>query len=137
NMYKLELDRGNTKAALAYADLLVANAPNDAGNQVRAGDVRMKLTRYDEARTHYVRAIELGAADAKTKLAKLDAISPPAPPGDAPPAKDEAEPKVDPADEFWPADEPAAEPKVKPEAKPDGKAAPATDAVPTSVEPEL
>jgi tetratricopeptide (TPR) repeat protein len=142
NVYKLELDRGNTKAALAYADLLLANAPNDAGNQVRAGDVRMKLKRYDEARTHYLRALELGATDAKTKLAKLDAISPPpaaspvAPPT-SPPAKDEPEKDTAPDDEFWPSDEPApAQPKVPPEAKPDGKVAPATDAVPSSTDLE-
>jgi tetratricopeptide (TPR) repeat protein len=76
-LYRLEIERGNFKLALAHADKLVANAPKDPANHVRAGDVEMKLERYDEARKHYRRALELGAKDAQTKLAKLDAQSPP------------------------------------------------------------
>ncbi len=134
-MYKLDLDRGNVKAAAAHADLLLASAPNDPANHVRVGDMCMKQQRYDDARTHYRRALELGASEAKTKLAKLDAISPPpaAPTTPAtPPSDDEA--GEDETEEPTPAD-PKAPTEPEPKAKPDTQPVPKGDTVPTAVEP--
>jgi serine/threonine protein kinase/tetratricopeptide (TPR) repeat protein len=132
-MYKLDLDRGNVKAAAAHADLLLASAPKDPANHVRVGDMCMKQQRYDDARTHYRRALELGGTEAKTKLAKLDAISPP-PPVPTTPPKAEDDEGEDEAEEPAPAEPKApAEPETK--AKSEGQPVPKGDTVPTAVEP--
>jgi serine/threonine protein kinase/tetratricopeptide (TPR) repeat protein len=132
-MYKLDLDRGNVKAATAHADLLLASAPKDPANHVRVGDMCMKQQRYDDARTHYRRALELGASEAKTKLAKLDAISPP-PPVPTTPPKAEDDEGEDEAEEPAPAEPKApAEPETK--AKSEGQPVPKGDTVPTAAEP--
>jgi tetratricopeptide (TPR) repeat protein len=134
--YKLELDRGNVKAAAKHADLLLANAPNDPGNHVRVGDVRMKQQQYDDARTHYRRALELGAKEAKTKLAKLDAISPPPANPPTTPTSDAAKDDAEDAEEPTPEDNDAPTEDPKPDTKPEGHAAPTAKAVPTDAEPE-
>jgi serine/threonine protein kinase len=129
-MYKIEMDRGNLKAASTHADSLLASAPGDPANHVRVGDMRMKQLRYDEARKHYRRALELGSTEVKTKLAKLDAISPPPPePKPAQPGTDEDE---DEAEEPAPPEDKEPAPA---EPKPEGDAASPTTPVPTSASP--
>jgi len=129
-MYRMDFERGDYKKAMVHADRLVTIAPSDPANHVRAGDVRMKQQRYDEARTAYRRALELGATEAQTKLAKLDAISPPSPPpsttkadGDADEAGSGEKPAAESKDDEKDDDEaPAEAPADKPEgaAKGDG-----------------
>jgi serine/threonine protein kinase len=139
-MYKLELDRGNTKNASTHADTLLAGAPNDPANHVRVGDMRMKQLKYDEARTHYRRALELGSTEVKTKLAKLDAISPPpAAPPTTTPSADEPAGEDEPDDTALPEDNQPSDPEPKAKPKPNLDAEPEsqpTSAVPTSAEIE-
>ncbi len=75
-MYAVSYERGAYAEALGFAKRLVADAPAVADNHLKAGDVRMKLRQYADARSSYERAASLGAAAAAGRLAQLDDVSP-------------------------------------------------------------
>ncbi|MEM6993148.1 MAG: protein kinase [Myxococcota bacterium] len=70
---ELHFDRGTYSKALKYARKAVAVAPKSPGIRMQLGDAYFKVHRYDEARSAYVKAQGLGAAEATKAIAKVDA----------------------------------------------------------------
>lgn len=102
---KLATSRHALGEALRWAERLVAASPNKARHHLELGDIRFELKKYEAARVAYTRAQSLGASEAGTRLAKVEAKI--GPPPEPPPTE-----KADDADDAK--DEPASVPTVKP-----------------------
>ena len=70
---ELYFNRGAYARALGFGERALKLAPDDAALQLLVGDAAFKVFHYEDARTAYARAQQLGHPEAERRLAKLAA----------------------------------------------------------------
>lgn len=68
----VHFERAEHGKAVTYAEKAIRVAPRHAGYRLKLGDAYFKVLRYEDARTQYTKASELGHSAAQTRLHKLD-----------------------------------------------------------------
>ena len=68
-----ETDRRHYGSAVEFCERAVGRAPGNARYHIHLGDAYYKTLRFSQARTHYLKARQLGDPKAERKLAKVRA----------------------------------------------------------------